>query len=378
MIGMEETWPEHLAALIEVFDQVHRVLRDDGTLWLNYGDSYAFSGSTSGASALQDRHRARNVNTPRPRMRYDGFAPQELMQLATRLSLALGERGWLLRSEIVWHKTNPGPESVKNRPSCAHEKFFLFAKRGHQNGYFYDHVAVRQPLASGPSDVEKMRSGEDRQRPKETDDPRVQNNSATNLGRKKAVGTPELGANLRNVWSAATQSYPGAHFATFPTWIVEPCIKAGTSEHGVCSACGAPYERLVETGNGVNPQARSEKVHHRRLMNEIAEGVPVTTVGWGENCGCDASKIPATVLDPFGGAGTVGMVAHRLGRDAVLTESSMKYAHQSHDRLTDDSPMFARVTTDPPLPLPCGACGGRGWHDTDCPCSPMFADVMST
>ena len=330
-----------------MFTEVHRVLRDDGTLWLNYGDGYAFSGSTSGASALQDRHRARNVNSPRPKMRYDGFAPQELMQLPARLSFALSDAGWLLRSEIVWHKTNPGPESVQNRPSCAHEKFFLFSKRGYQSKYFYDHIAVRQPLASGPSDIKKMTEAADRDNITDTGDPRVKHNAGTNLGRKKAVGNPELGANLRNVWTAATQPYPGAHFATFATWIVEPCIKAGTSERGVCSRCGAPHVRLVETGESINPQARAEKIHHRRLQNEIPEGVEVTTVGWEPACGCPgAGRVAATVLDPFSGAGTVGLVADRFGRHAVLCESSPEYAEQSRVRLTDDAGLFAAVTVE--------------------------------
>ena len=160
------------------------------------------------------------------------------------------------------------------------------------------------------------------------------------------------GAQLRNVWTVATQGYEGAHFATFPTKLIEPCIKSGTSQHGVCAKCGAPWARDVE----VEHRQRADMKEVRARGSNPTEldpssrwdGYPdlrkvVTTKGWVASCECGADVVPATVLDPFGGSGTVGLVADRLGRDAILIEISPEYAQMAADRITADAPMFTSV-----------------------------------
>ena len=154
---------------------------------------------------------------------------------------------------------------------------------------------------------------------REQDDPLMKASARTNMGRKRSVGDPS-GVNLRDVWSIPTESFPGAHFATMPKGLAEPCIMASTSDHGVCSSCGAPWRRIKPRKGGSGRPSR-----------------------WRPGCGCEAGRDPAIVLDPFGGAGTVGLVAHRLGRSAVLLEISEKYAQMARDRLFWDCPLLDPV-----------------------------------
>lgn len=355
MIGTENRWPDHLAALIEVFTEVHRVLRHDGTLWVNYGDSYAFSGRTSGPGEIQNNHRYRHVDSaPRVPMDYTGWDPKELMDLPARLRLALSDHGWLLRSRPIWHKPNAMPESTLDRPTNSHEDLFLMVKRGHQKHYSYDNLAVRQPLRSGPSDIKKMRERQDRLTKIADPDPMVKGHNGR-IARKKAVGDPERGGNLRDVWTIATVPYRDAHFATFPPQLAELCIKAGTSERGVCSICGAPHVRIVDKpamprgswhdhrGDGTAGQSQPKNDNQLAGSDFYEQWEPPATLGWEPSCDCGADRVRAVVLDPFGGAGTVGMVADRLGRDSVLVECNPHYAEQSRQRLTDDAPLLADV-----------------------------------
>ena len=334
MIGLEATFDEHLANLVEVFREVWRVLRPDGNVWLNYGDAYS-SGNISGhrngsgrADGIVTESSPRNRNGT-PGM--PGLKPKDLLMMPARVALALQSDGWWLRSEIVWHKPNPMPESVTDRPTSAHEKLYLLTK---QPRYFYDAEAVRLP-PSGRTDP------------------------ITGFGRSKEVRadaerTYELdarvGANLRNVWSIPTSPFSAAHFATFPPALVEPCIKAGTSERGVCGDCGAPWVRVVEGTTGL--QAHEEYAAGQHAGNrkppqggqaEWSARQPKQTTGWRPTCDHHAAVIPATVLDPFGGAGTVGLVADRLQRDAILIEISPEYAEMARQRIEGDAPLFAQV-----------------------------------
>ena len=231
------------------------------------------------------------------------------------MALALQADGWWLRSEIVWHKPNPMPESVRDRPTSAHEKLFLLTKSAR---YFYDAEAVR--VACSPNTHARRKDHES--------------------------------ANLRNVWTIATHAYPDAHFATFPPKLVEPCIKAGTSEKGCCPECGTPWVRGMEVHD---PDGRLRRSWHdddpkERLAigqrgTPRGEGRPIhRTSGWQPLCDCGAGDpAPCTMLDPFGGSGTVGLVASRLGRDAILIELNTEYAEMAERRIHEDTPMFADV-----------------------------------
>ena len=242
MIGLEPTFEGHLSSLVMVFREVRRVLRKDGTCWLNYGDAYASSGSIGSrpgsgradGKVRQDSPRNRNGTPP-----ITGLKPKDLMMMPARVALALQADGWWIRSEIVWNKPNPMPESCTDRPTSAHEKLYLLSKASR---YFYDAEAVRvssdrmsaYPEVTSPKNVPQGWAGSIR----------FHNAGQRTPDRKISQGKePPSGANLRNVWTIPTHSFSEAHFATFPPKLVEPCIKAGTSERGVCKQCGGPWVR---------------------------------------------------------------------------------------------------------------------------------------
>ena len=341
MIGLEPTFDEHLENLVEVFREVKRVLRKDGTLWLNYGDAYA----ASSAKSVSKRDRpeiadyegtgfstwgSRDVSTSAT-AKGSGLKPKDLMMMPARVAMALQADGWWLRSEIIYFKSNPMPESCRDRPTSAHEKLFLLSKSAK---YFYDSEAVRVPSNRGITCASRA--------PERNDN-------------KPWMGEPESSghANLRNVWKIATFPYPGAHFATFPPKLVEPCIKAGTSEKGCCSECGAPLVRetrtVLETDGRRSAMAKRDgKDQNNQGVNRFNDGhLPgrnhSETTGWNPTCDHDNDPVPCVCLDPFSGAGTVGLVAHRLQRDAVLIEISPEYAEMSRKRIHGDMPLFADV-----------------------------------
>ena len=348
MIGLEATFEEHLANLVAVFREVRRVLRPDGTLWLNYGDAYSSvghkkSGSGYGTTGLaggkaQEHHPLKRENN------MPGLKHKDLMLMPARVALALQADGWWLRSEIVWHKPNPMPESTTDRPTNAHEKLFLLSKSAK---YFYDAEAVRVPSITGDT---RHGAWQMDGRP---EDQRHGGEQRDN---------PISGANLRNVWTIPTHSFKEAHFATFPPKLVEPCIKAGTSAEGACAKCGAPWARQTEkilvkdNPNRVPPPLRQNEDRGDQGNNRARDGhIPgsttkVETKGWQPTCSCDAGVKPCVVLDPFAGAGTVGLVAQGLQRDALLIEISPEYAEMASKRIKAGAPLFAEVSdTNKPL-----------------------------
>ena len=340
MIGLETTFDAHLARLVEVFREVRRVLRADATLWLNYGDAYS-TGTTAGRNPTKtaDVGGWQQQAAIGPRANDPALKPKDLMMMPARVALALQADGWWLRSEVVWHKPNPMPESCTDRPTSAHEKLYLLSKRA---TYFYDADAVRLP-PTGRTDA--MTFGAP---PERMDGDRSY----------KCDGT--AGANLRNVWTIATESFPDAHFATFPTALVEPCIRAGTSERGVCAKCGAPWVRESSTryvpapgwGPGSANGARGGNGEQKALKPRPRLKRETETTGWRPSCDHGAATVPAVVLDCFGGSGTVGVVAQRLGRDAILIEISPTYAAMARQRIDDDlreSPRWRIQPEDMPL-----------------------------
>jgi DNA modification methylase len=222
-IGLEETPAAYVAQLVNVFREVRRVLRDDGTVWLNLGDSYAGVGysnhyNTGGAQRVEGGKQRHLVGT--------GTANKQLLGIPWRVAFALQDDGWILRSDIIWAKTNPMPESVKDRPTKAHEYVFLFAK---QPRYYYDADAVREPHA-GVSLERWGMGGEDTDNTKY--DKRKPQTAVGNL-RNGSNPLHPAGRNRRSVWTVSTKPYSGAHFAVFPPKLIEPCILAGCPEGGV-------------------------------------------------------------------------------------------------------------------------------------------------
>ena len=215
-IGLEPTPDEFVAALVAVFREVRRVLRDDGTLWLNLGDSYA-SNPTSGGAQSSKMTGGEHNRTPRERkyQRPEGLKPKDLIGIPWRVAFALQADGWYLRQDIIWHKPNPMPESVRDRCTKAHEYIFLLSK---SERYYWDAEAMKE---SAVSKVQK------RKRP---------NGLSVEHGKRSGVYRPNCGVseyrNRRSVWTVATKPYKGAHFATFPPDLIRPCILAGCPKDG--------------------------------------------------------------------------------------------------------------------------------------------------
>ena len=226
-LGLEPTMEEYLEKMLVIFREIRRVLRSDGTLWLNLGDSYNGSGPSGGPGKQYTNIGSQGTTLKR----VAGLKPKDLVGIPWRVAFALQSDGWYLRSDIIWHKPNPMPESVTDRPTKSHEYIFLMSKR---ERYYYDADAIKEDCLSGPSDIKKMLESLPRigGKHKILTDPLSKASSLTNIGQKRAVGDPS-GRNKRSVWTVATQPFSGAHFATFPPELIKPCIKAGCPEQGI-------------------------------------------------------------------------------------------------------------------------------------------------
>lgn len=313
----------------QVAAECWRVLRDDGVMLLNLGDSYASSSKGSGGPT---KKQTSNTGSFYNAIDFDldriGLKPKDLCAIPWRVALALQADGWWLRSDIIWSKPNPMPESVTDRPTKAHEYIFLLSKR---ERYYWDAEAAKDRAAGGR---ERFSPGK----------PKHSQNTDRNDGNRydsEIVAT----RNLRTVWTIATKPYSGSHFATFPIDIPLRCIRAATSERGCCPTCGAPLRRVVESktdfmgGSGAAGTSADEiggKWGERRHGKNILLGPVVTTktTGWATSCTCPpADPIPCTVLDPFNGAATTGLAAAQLGRRYVGLDLSSAYLRMSRERL---------------------------------------------
>jgi DNA modification methylase len=315
---------------------VRRVLRDDGSLWLNIGDSYAGSGKGYGGKDHGKLGKHANDFLPKPMMIPYNLKPKDLVGIPWRVAFALQADGWYLRSDIIWAKPNPMPESVTDRPTKAHEYIFLLSKR---ERYFYDAEAIREPAKpwnAGRMSAPKM--GEHR-----PIDPYGQ--------QTKKVYDVIKGANRRTVWTIATQPFPGAHFATFPPKLIEPCILAGSSPRA-CEVCGSPWERVMEKtkykpaeGKRFVDKSRGDKT--RKLSGaDYNKAVRVIGETWQPTCSCEnEGRGRCTVLDPFAGSGTTLWVAEHYGRDSIGIEINPEYCELIKKRMNNfQQTIFQGVT----------------------------------
>lgn len=341
--GLEPTIEAYLARQLEVFREVRRVLRPDGTLWVNMGDRYSSGGRGGYAGDVAPRaaHYSRKNGTigtwqgPPP-----GFKDKELLGLPWRLALALQADGWWLRADCIWHKPNAKPESAKDRPGSAHEYVFLLAK---SERYYYDWWAVRE-AASESERNRRARQSENTVRHyklKRADSsfspiarPIGQSGCfRSSIARQKIALTGMR--NLRSVWTIATQGYKGAHFATYPIRLAERCILAGSSEHGCCSWCGTPWRReftRTVTKCHSNPEFKAQGIH--RIGSTEGDYEPPKFAGWVQGCKCSFDGVePCTVLDPYAGAGTTLVASVRLRRRAIGIELNPEYAEMARARV---------------------------------------------
>ena len=355
-IGLEKTPDEFVAKMVDVFREVRRVLRDDGTLWLNLGDSYA----KAGVSGLGLHTETSTTGKPNPYAAVkkeipDGLKPKDLCMMPWRVAMALQADGWWLRSVICWAKKAPMPESVTDRPTSSWDPIFLLAK---SERYFYDAEAVKEPLTEAA--VKRQAYGRSNQWGHIIDANQHTDNREHADAKSYGAGDGPTGRNQRNVWHLGPEPYAEAHFATFPTEIPRRAIRAGTSEKGCCAACGAPWRRVVERKNMViAPSGREGRIagHGQRSTSGAMVEPPTSkTLGWKPGCGCGAECVPCVVLDPFLGSGTTVAVARELGRYGVGCELNPEYVALARERIGKaekpstfrserviDSPLFGGV-----------------------------------
>jgi len=295
-IGLEPTLSEHLQVMVSVFQEVRRILKPQGTLWLNYGDCYATTPNGKSAAAYKADGSDDRTFRDKPFSTIGGaLKPKDLCMIPNRLAIALQEDGWYVRSEIIWHKPNPMPESVYDRPTSSHEKIWLLTKG---EDYFYNHEAIREPV-SGTANARKPGPNSRQNVDRVPRSRKFANEGDAMIKAKRsfAEGTSDLveTKNSRNVWTIAPKAFREAHFATFPPALAERCIKAGTPKT-VCGCCG------------------------------VVEGCGLICEVFG--------RVPGKVFDPFGGAGTVSLVAEQLGVDSIMVELNPEYADIAERRIT--------------------------------------------
>lgn len=283
-IGLEQSPDAYVAEMVTIFREIKRVLRDDGTAWLNLGDSYA--GSINGSAG--------------------NLKSKDLVGIPWRVAFALQADGWYLRQDIIWHKPNVMPESVTDRCTKSHEYVFLLTKSAR---YFFDNEAIKEPVSEVSIERSKHSFKTDRPSAKTSE-------GGIDVEEMGTRFVDPSGRNKRSVWTIPPASFKGAHFAVMPERLVEPSLLAGTSEAGCCADCGAFYRRTKDS-----------------------------KMEWQQTCECATNeRARCVVLDPFNGSGTTGVVALKHNRNYVGCELNREYVDIAYARLSDEAPMFNTVS----------------------------------
>lgn len=365
-LGLEPTMWMYLEHMVLVFDELWRVLRKDGVVFLNIGDSYANSGGR-GAQGITSQRRGRNdviaqmkqtSQTPSP-----GLKAKDMNGIPFRLVLALQDRGWYWRSTIVWHKSNCMPGSQQDRPTSSWEPVFLLSK---SERYHYDHIAIMEPV-SGNAHPRGNGAG-----PKTVDG---QGQHRNNQSFSTVVKDIVYSRNKRDVWTVPSEPLTEEHYAAFPQSLVETCVLAGTSDYN-CADCAAPYKRILAKqfwgdwhgdqelkkegvnrnhANGAKWRKMQEQASGHRMVNSVQAQrdagaphdflfLPPKTIGWQKTCKCSTWKRQsAIVLDPFGGSGTTARVAKRLFRRWILLD--LGYQEMQGRRVSNVQPQLTDLHT---------------------------------
>lgn len=345
-LGLEPTPDEYVQNLVNVFREVRRVLRDDGTVWLNLGDSYASGGRDwyDGGDHVNGRGRGHGSRPDTP----TGLKAKDLVGIPWRVAFALQADGWWLRSDIVWSKPNPMPESVTDRPTRSHEYLFLLSKSAR---YYYDADAVREEHEFSSWSAKGDLAGTTLKGQHSTPPKGGENGDRMDAGTMQGASYHPAGRNKRSVWTVATQPYSEAHFATFPPKLVEPCILAGSAPKA-CGECGAPWKRVVEVERP-EPAALRPKDPRTHLGHSPKSTINQSnwhddrnpkrgskTLGWQPTCSHSDDSGHSIVLDPFAGSGTTGMVALRHNRSFIGLELNPEYVEMARWRIRDDAPLL--------------------------------------
>jgi DNA modification methylase len=387
-LGLEQTPEQYVANMVSVFREVRRVLHPSGVLWLNLGDSFCSGGRVGHGERVGDKqktNRGMNGTTdPKRAPQPDGLKPKDLVGIPWMVAFALRADGWYLRQHCPWVKVNAMPESVEDRPGTSCEEVFLFSKNP---DYFYDVEAVKRPASTVPASASAARrrrrdngsvgttglygqlngqsgKGENEDSKGETRNFRNADLWFDSVGMLLSDDGTALGIDV------PVKGLKAAHFAVMPESLVEPLILAGTSAKGVCPQCGEPWTRVVEkdrkatrpgdgskvratgqTGGAYKPPGQSPHSNARHDSEVVGNRDPerhvttTRTVGWESGCKCEAGDpVPAVVLDPFTGAGTVAKVAVHHGRRFVGCELNPDYMKIIERRMRGVTPpLFANV-----------------------------------
>lgn len=361
-IGLEETPEQYVASMVRLFRELRRALRKDGLAFINLGDTYTGGGrgDTPPINTSAWKQGTNNGSLIAMRTNVEGVPPKSLIGIPWRVAFALQADGWVLRSDIIWSKPNPMPESVEDRCTKSHEYIFMLAKSGR---YFYDIDAIREPHAEsslpralrGVSDKNKYANGAPGSTAHTMSQPRENVRKMTGTGYSGdgtglqghsgyyrpdgTLAVNPMGRNKRTVWEVTTKPFTGAHFATFPEDLIEPMILAGCPKT-CCAVCGAPHVRVVEiersarSSGGASPKRASINEGGVATSGLVNNTLPLrSTLGFTPTCRCNGDTRPGLVYDPFMGAGTTALVAHKLGRDYLGSELNPEYVELARARV---------------------------------------------
>ena len=339
-LGLEDTPELFVDNLVKVFREVKRVLKDDGTVWLNLGDTYSShkdckstaqslaKGTQAEVAHVIDKGRSVSRNTKK--LKQAGLKNKDLIGIPWRVALALQADGWYLRQDIIWHKPNPMPESVKDRCTKSHEYIFLLSKNVK---YYFDYEAIKEDAVGNSPNNKKphKHQGQPFSRTKE------------NLVNIQAVEK----RNKRSVWTVTTKPFKGAHFATFPKDLIEPCVLAGCPEK-ICFSCSKPYERVMQKPKPLKVKRGRRAGTDDRLIGGVLDKYnkenPPIDLGLQKQCDCNTKETKAgTVLDPFGGSGTTAIVANKHNRNAVMCELNKEYVGIAKERIINTLGMMSKI-----------------------------------
>lgn len=320
-LGLEPTPDLFIAHLVEVGRELRRVLRPDGTLWLNMGDSYisAKSRRSSSAQTMDGKEMGQPTKRNRPELKgHDVYKDKDLALIPAMLAIAYRRQGWYVRSWITWEKSNGRPESMKDRPTRNDETLFIFSKSPR---YFYDSEAVREPQ-SVESVLRQLRGRSENHKRSNGTPGHIPHSMLK--GKEPAQDGAVIdtrGRNLRTVWRMPTAQYKGSHFAVMPPVMAERAILLG-SPPCVCSECGSPYLRTTE-----------KQIKPMTVAGKNVKALTTLTKGWRAACNCEAKTSKAIILDPFMGSGTILEIARKLGRSGIGVDLSMPFGGLSMQRL---------------------------------------------
>jgi len=341
--GLEKTYHDYLANTVKVFETFKPKLKDTATIWWNVGDSYHNYRPTNNKQGMYKKPdypkqsiAGNRQDLPKHSLkrnqRYQEIKEKDLMMIPNRVAIALQDDGWYIRSEIIWHKPNPMPESVRDRPTSCHEKIWLITKN---KKYYYDAESIKEPVITPKNTKSGCKFGGNKT---------TKELNATISGKKWEYSSTR---NKRNVWTITTKPFKEAHFATFPKDLIEPCIKAGCPEK-VCIECGTPYLRNFKIITTPKRETRNNMVNvipgrdkPTRMNSKNMESLIKENLGFKKDCNCKTDKFESgVVLDPFGGSGTTGIVAALNNRNAILIELNQNYIDIANKRIDKEVGLF--------------------------------------